>query len=145
MIYKQLIIIEGVIKELVLKKFTTFAVQKNLYLRIFSIIAGLFLAFQLSSQTYIGTATIYSKKFDGKKTYSGQIFDSRKISAAHPWLPMGTKVEVTNLKNNKKLVVTINDRMGKSSGYLLDMSRAAANKIGLNLKHGVTRIRLKVL
>jgi rare lipoprotein A len=76
----------------------------------------------------VGTATIYSKKFDGRKTYSGQLFSSKKVSAAHPWLPMGTKVEVTNLKNKKKLIVTINDRMGKSSGYLLDMSAAAAKR-----------------
>jgi rare lipoprotein A (peptidoglycan hydrolase) len=74
-----------------------------------------FLAFQLSSQTFVGTATIYSKKFDGRKTYSGQLFSSKKVSAAHPWLPMGTKVEVTNLKNKKKLIVTINDRMGSQA------------------------------
>jgi len=93
----------------------------------------------------VGTATIYSKKFDGKKTYSGQIFSSKKISVAHPWLPMGTKVEVTNLKNNKKMVVMINDRMGKSSGYLLDMSEAAVKMIGLSRHHGITRIKVKVL
>lgn len=93
----------------------------------------------------MGTATIYSKKFNGKKTYSGQIFHSHKISAAHPWLPMGTKVEVTNLQNNKSIIVTINDRMGKSSGYLLDMSAAAARKIGLTASKGIARIKLKVL
>ncbi|MCB0605783.1 MAG: septal ring lytic transglycosylase RlpA family protein, partial [Saprospiraceae bacterium] len=125
--------------------FCTFAHQFYYYLKLFSIIAGLFLAFQLSSQTFVGTATIYSKKFDGRKTYSGQLFSSKKVSAAHPWLPMGTKVEVTNLKNKKKLIVTINDRMGKSSGYLLDMSAAAAKKIGLHYGHGVTRVKVRVL
>ncbi|HMY83415.1 MAG TPA: septal ring lytic transglycosylase RlpA family protein [Saprospiraceae bacterium] len=114
-------------------------------MRLFCIIAWLLFSTVMFSQTFVGTATIYSKKFDGKKTYSGQIFDSRKISVAHPWLPMGTKVEVTNLKNNKKLIATINDRMGKSSGYLLDMSEAAAKMIGLTRRHGVTRIKIKVL
>lgn len=106
-------------------------------------LAAVFYSYVLTD--FVGTATIYSKKFDGKKTYSGQIFDSRKISVAHPWLPMGTKVEVTNLKNNKKLIATINDRMGKSSGYLLDMSEAAAKMIGLTRRHGVTRIKISSL
>lgn len=58
---------------------------------------------------------------------------------------MGTKVLVTNLDNKKTVTVTINDRMGKSSGYLLDMSSAAAKKIGLHPGRGVTRIKIKVL
>ncbi len=125
--------------------FTYLCTPKFYCLRLFCIIACLLFSTGLFSQTFVGTATIYSKKFDGKKTYSGQIFNSKKISVAHPWLPMGTKVEVTNLKNNKKMVVMINDRMGKSSGYLLDMSEAAAKMIGLSRHHGITRIKVKVL
>ena len=115
------------------------------YLRLFCIL--LFLTFSTYSftQTYVGTATIYSQKFNGKKTFSGQVFRSNKVSAAHPWFTMGTKIQVTNLKNNKKVILTINDRMGKSSGYLLDMSTAAAKKIGLESRHGITRIKVKIL
>ena len=97
------------------------------------------------SQTYVGTATIYNTNFNGKKTFSGQVYKSHHVSAAHPWLPMGTKILVTNLKNNKKTTVVINDRMGKSSGYLLDMSTAAAKKIGLSSRQGITRIKIKIL
>ena len=114
-------------------------------MRLFCIILFLSISTLSFTQTYVGSATIYSSKFNGKKTYSGQVFRSTKVSAAHPWLPMGTKVLVTNLKNNKTLTVTINDRMGKSSGYLLDMSSAAAKKIGLDPRRGVTRIKVKVL
>ncbi len=127
-----------------INNFTIFA-SKLLLLRLICIL--LFLSFSTLSfsQTYVGTGSIYSSKFQGKRTFSGQIYKAQYVSAAHPWLPMGTKLLVTNLKNNKKITVVINDRMGKSSGYLLDMSSAAAKKIGLTLRQGITRIKIKVL
>lgn len=126
------------------EKFVIFA-PKLLLLRLICIIFFLSFVTIGYSQTYVGTATIYSTKFTGKKTFSGQVYKPNQVSAAHPWLPMGTKLLVTNLKNNKKTTVVINDRMGKSSGYLLDMSTAAAKKIGLSSRQGITRIKIKIL
>ena len=127
-----------------IKIITIFAFKLKL-LRLFSFL--LFMSFATISftQTYVGTGSIYSSNFVGKKTFSGQVYKSHKVSAAHPWLPMGTRLLVTNLKNNKKTTVVINDRMGKSSGYLLDMSPAAAKLIGLSSRQGITRIKIKVL
>lgn len=105
----------------------------------------LFTANFIFGQQLVGTASIYSDVFVGKKTYSGEVFSHNKVSAAHPWLPMGTKIKVTNLKNNKKTTVTINDRMGKSSGFILDMSKAAASQIGLTQRQGITRVKLEVV
>ena len=57
-----------------------------------------------------GLATFYSKKFNGRRTSSGEIYRHTKLTAAHPSLPFGTDVLVTNLSNNKSVIVKINDR-----------------------------------
>lgn len=113
------------------------------YLRFIFIINFLFISFVSFAQTHVGTASVYNKKYAGRKTYSGAVYKPEKISAAHPWLPMGTKVEVTNIKTNKSIIVTINDRMAKHTGYLVDLSSAAARRIGADLL-GLTRVSVKV-
>src|SRR4029450_4105439 len=77
-----------------------------------SVVTGLGVAV---AQTEEGIAHHYSDKVEGKKAASGEIYDKAKLTAAHKKLPMGTKVKVTNVANNKSVVVTINDRMGASS------------------------------
>jgi len=113
-------------------------------LRYLSLIILLFFAVSASGQKYVGTATVYSKKYKGIPTYSGQKYDPEKISATHPWLPMGTKVKVTNLENHKSVIITINDRMSKHTGFIIDLSTAAARKISAKTK-GLTRVSLLVL
>lgn len=89
-------------------------------------------------------ASYYGKKFHGKKTASGDLFDMNEFTAAHRTLPFGTKVKVTNLKNGKDVIVTINDRGPFSKNRKLDLSRAAFDEIA-NLDNGVIVVDYEVL
>ena len=90
-----------------------------------------------------GLATWYGPGFHGRKTANGEIFDINKITAAHKTLPMGTMVEVTNLDNNEKIVVRINDRgpFGTKK-HIIDLSKKAAREIGVL---GVSPVSIKVV
>lgn len=91
-----------------------------------------------------GTASFYSNKFNGKPTANGEIYDSQKLTAAHNGLPLGTWIKVTNLRNRRSVVVKINDRLHYKNPRLVDLSRAAAKKLGYT-GHGLTRVKLEVL
>jgi rare lipoprotein A len=91
-----------------------------------------------------GLAAVYSDKLNGRKTASGQVFSQNKLTAAHPTLPFGTRVRVTNAKNGKSVEVDINDRGPKQAGRVLDMSRAAAAKIGIG-PHAMMPVKLEVV
>ncbi len=91
-----------------------------------------------------GLAAVYSDRLDGRKTASGQVFSQKKLTAAHPSLAFGTKVRVTNTKNAKTVEVTINDRGPMQAGRVIDLSSAAAAKIGLG-KKGLAPVRLEVV
>lgn len=79
----------------------------------------------------IGVASYYGPGFHGKKTASGEIFDMYKMTCAHRTLPFGTMLLVTNLTNNKSVKVRVNDRGPFIEGVILDLSKGAADKIGL--------------
>ena len=91
-----------------------------------------------------GLAAVYSDKLQGHKTASGQVFRQSKLTAAHPSLAFGTRVKVTNTKNNKTVEVTINDRGPTQAGRVIDMSSAAASKIGLR-KKAMVPVKLEVV
>ncbi len=91
-----------------------------------------------------GGASWYGGKFQGRMTANGEIFDTNMFTAAHKTLPFNTIVEVTNLSNNKTVFVRINDRGPFVKGRIIDLSRAAAKKIGLVGK-GVVQVRLRVI
>jgi rare lipoprotein A len=91
-----------------------------------------------------GLAAVYSDKLQGHKTASGQVFSQSKLTAAHPSLAFGTKVKVTNTKNDKTVEVTINDRGPTQAGRVIDMSSAAAAKIGLR-KKAMVPVKLEVV
>ena len=91
-----------------------------------------------------GLASWYGGKFQGRRTASGEIFDTRQLTAAHKSLPFGTRVLVTNLENGQSVTVRINDRGPFVAGRVIDLSLAAAAAIGLAGK-GVTAVRLEVL
>ncbi|TGU74059.1 septal ring lytic transglycosylase RlpA family protein [Geomonas terrae] len=78
----------------------------------------------------IGIATYYARKFHGRATTSGERYHPEKLTAAHQSLPLGTKVLVRNLANDKEVTVVINDRCRKKSFPFIDLSRAAARKLG---------------
>ncbi len=78
-----------------------------------------------------GLASWYGKKFHGRKTSSGEIYNMYGVSAAHKTLPLGTYVKVHNLKNHKKIDVRINDRGPFVRGRIIDLSYGAAKKLGI--------------
>jgi len=78
-----------------------------------------------------GLAAVYSSKLEGRKTASGQVFRQAKLTAAHPTLPFGTRVKVTNTKSGKSVEVMINDRGPTQPGRVVDLSRTAAARIGI--------------
>lgn len=94
--------------------------------------------------TEFGLASFYADKFDGRITASGEIFDQKKLSAAHRTLPFGTTVKVTNLENRKTVTVVINDRGPFIKDRVIDLSKAAADELGF-IKAGVTQVKLEVL
>lgn len=91
-----------------------------------------------------GTASYYGARHHGKRTASGEPFDQHGLSAAHRELPFGTRVQVTNLSNDKTVVVHINDRGPHTRGRLIDLSRAAAEQLGM-LRSGTARVRVQAL
>ena len=89
-----------------------------------------------------GLASWYGGKFQGRRTASGETFDTYQFTAAHPSLPFGTLVKVTNLENGKSTTVRINDRGPFVPGRIIDLSMAAASAIGLAGK-GVAPVRIE--
>lgn len=91
-----------------------------------------------------GYASYYARAHDGLRTASGERYDMDEMTAAHPTLPFGTRVRVTNLENGRHAVVRINDRGPFRKGRVIDVSYAAARKLGL-VRSGVAKVRLQVL
>lgn len=90
-----------------------------------------------------GTASYYAAKFHGRRTASGEIFDNRAMTAAHRTLPFGALVRVTNPANGASVVVRITDRGPFSRGRMIDVSRAAAEELGLVARgHGTVELAL---
>ena len=88
-----------------------------------------------------GIASYYAKRYNGRRTTSGARYNPEKMTAAHSDLPLGTKVKVRNLVNDKEVIVTVNDRCRKRKGVFIDLSRAAAKKLGF-LGKGITRVAI---
>ena len=96
------------------------------------------------ADTISGAASWYGPQFHGRQTANGEIFDMDALTAAHPSLPFGTQVRVINEANGRSVVVRINDRGPFTGGREIDLSRSAAQQIGL-LASGVGRVTLEVL
>jgi rare lipoprotein A len=97
-----------------------------------------------SVKVQYGVASYYANKFEGRKTYTDEIFSQKKLSAASNTLPMHTWVRVTNLRNHHSVVLRINDKMHPRNKRLIDLSRAAAAKLGY-AGSGLTRVKVEVL
>ncbi|CWW91416.1 septal ring lytic transglycosylase RlpA family protein [Haemophilus influenzae] len=91
-----------------------------------------------------GVASYYHSKFNGRKTANGDIYRATQFTAAHKTLPMNSYALVTNLNNNRKVIVRINDRGPFSDKRLIDLSHAAAKEIGL-ISHGTGQVRIEAL
>jgi rare lipoprotein A len=92
----------------------------------------------------VGTASWYGEYFEGKPTASGEPFNMYDLTAAHPTLPLGTLVRVTNLRNRRAVVVRINDRGPIVPGRIIDVSYSAARVLKFQGR-GIQRVRLDVL
>lgn len=91
-----------------------------------------------------GTASYYSSKFNGRKTSSGEVFNNKKYTAAHRSLPFGTFVRVVNEKNEKSVIVKVNDRFRPSKGHIIDITLAAADDIDI-VRAGRGKVRLEIV
>lgn len=91
-----------------------------------------------------GVASWYGPGFHGNLTASGEVYDQHELTAAHPTLPLGTRVLVTNLQNGRQVEVRINDRGPFVKGRILDLSYAASRCLGMT-RPGTARVRLEVL
>ena len=91
-----------------------------------------------------GLASWYGEPFHGRKTANGETYDMNKISAAHKTLPLNTWVEVKNLDNNKTMPIRINDRGPFIDGRIIDLSRAAAEEMGM-MKAGVAKVSIRAI
>lgn len=91
-----------------------------------------------------GTASWYGTKFHGNKTSNGEVYDMYKMTAAHKTLPIPTYVEVRNLDTNKKIIVRINDRGPFHGDRIIDLSYAAAAKLG-TLKNGTSSVEIRAI
>jgi rare lipoprotein A len=97
-----------------------------------------------ATKVQYGVASFYSDKFEGRKTYTDEIFSQDKYTGASNTLPMHTWVRVTNLHNHRSVIVRINDKMHPRNKRLIDLSRAAATRLGYTGR-GLTRVRIDVL
>ena len=89
-----------------------------------------------------GLASWYGRRFHGRLTASGEVFDQEKFTAAHRTLPWGSRAKVTNLANGKSVEVRINDRGPFGKGRIIDVSRAAARVLGI-VESGITTVRVE--
>ena len=110
--------------------------MKKKFLFAFILIISVIIPLQISAQSadvfrQEGIASWYGREFEGRPTASGEIFNASLFTAAHPSLPFGTVVIVTNQHNNKSVIVRINDRGPFVSARIIDVSRAAAEQLDM--------------
>jgi peptidoglycan lytic transglycosylase len=91
-----------------------------------------------------GTASWYGSYFQGKETASGEPYNMYDLTAAHPTLPLGTYVKVTNLRNGRVVVVRVNDRGPVVEGRIIDLSYSAARALHME-HHGIQQVRLDLV
>lgn len=104
----------------------------------------IFLFTAAAAQIQTGKASFYADKFDGTPTASGEKYRHNKLTAAHKTLPFGTRVRVTNLANNESVEVVVNDRGPYVEDRIIDLSRAAAEKLGF-VNQGLADVKLEVI
>ena len=102
---------------------------------------------KLGGKTVVGIASFYSKSLDGTKTATGERFKNSNLTAASNSFKLNTWVKVTNIRNDKWVIVRINDRMHPKMakrGRVVDLSRSAAKKLDF-IKKGLTKVRVEVV
>ncbi len=95
-------------------------------------------------ESFVGEASYYSARFEGKKTAFGEVFCNSHFTAAHRTFAHNTLLEVVNLKNGKSVVVRVNDRGPWTKRRLIDISQAAARKLGM-MSTGIGNVKVRVV
>ncbi len=98
----------------------------------------------VKAKVLYGVSSYYGEDFHGKLTANGEVYDMYGLTAAHKQLPLNTIVRVTNLDNNKSLILRINDRGPYVKGRILDCSYGAALKLGF-LGKGTTKVKIEII
>ncbi len=101
-------------------------------------------SFKNSEKVQIGVASYYGEEFHGRPTTSGEPYNMNDLTAAHPTLPIGTLVKVTNLANNKSVIVRVNDRGPFKKNRIIDVSYEAAKQLGF-LNDGTALVKIEVI
>lgn len=92
-----------------------------------------------------GTASYYARKFNGRRTASGERYHGRKLTAAHRTLPFGTLVRVADAKTGRWLIVRINDRGPHHRKRIIDLSYEAARQLGMTKGAGLMKVKIRVV
>jgi len=101
-------------------------------------------AHRADADAKVGYASFYAHRFHGRATAYGETYDEQALTAAHPSLPLGTRVRVTNLANGRSVVLRINDRGPWTKNRLIDVSYAAAQELRF-VRQGLARVRIEVV
>jgi rare lipoprotein A len=120
--------------------------KKNVFFLFLCLLHSSFLYGQISAlgSESSGVASYYGAKFYGRKTASGEILKKGGLTCAHPKLPFGTMLEVTNLANNQSCVVRVNDRGPFRKNRILDLSHDAAEQLSM-FQSGIAKVRVMVV
>ena len=97
-----------------------------------------------TTRVFYGQASFYANKFIGRRTANGEIFSQQKFTCACNVLPLGTMIKVTNLRNGRWVIVKVNDRIHPRMKRIVDLSRAAAEKLGY-ISRGLTRVKVELV
>ncbi len=95
-------------------------------------------------RVFYGEASFYANKFNGRQTANGEIFHQDKLTGACNAVPLGTWIKVTNVKNGRSVIVKVTDRLHPRMRRVVDLSKAAARKLGY-VGNGVARVKLEVI
>lgn len=104
----------------------------------------LFMHAQQASKKEVGMASYYADKFVGRRTASGDVYRHDSLTAAHKTLPFGTKLRITHVANGRSVVVRVNDRGMKGLNRVVDLSRSAAEELGM-ISSGVAKVEVEIL
>lgn len=96
------------------------------------------------SKVMYGVSSFYAEDFHGKLTANGEVYDMYGLTAAHKTLPLNTIIRVTNMENDKSIILRINDRGPYVAGRILDCSYGAALKLGF-LAQGTTKVKIEII
>lgn len=97
-----------------------------------------------SAGVITGIASYYADEYHGNKTANGEVFDMNKLTAAHYDLPFNTMLKVTNIKNNKSVVVRVNDRMPSFKNRVIDLSYGAAKELDM-IQDGIVEVKIEII